>query len=339
MNALEEFEQILRFGYNSEALHDIKPKLESYLLSCPEEEKAKCQKTIELAERLIAECKEVDKLRQQYNLFHDYVLANNKSGVVELEYIEPCGNSYGVYVKVDNYVMELVFKPMDEPEKNEVRTRFYIDVDGLYKSFMIKKDTIPSTYTHIQQSRRDYYPSSVRWDNWGIVIIDAIKTVVKNPQKFLQMCRSSCPFCNDGTHKYKSWKTKAKVEITYEENNYLEQGVKKYSIPKGNHVVGGNGTFVHFERIKYVLKYTVKCVSIEMPIRYSQIVDVDDYIRELKEKMGWKNLRYEFLNSKLPAEVEVITYDMDKCYYEREFTPIEYNGNWLHLLQEAFNDL
>ena len=26
-------------------------------------------------------------------------------------------------------------------------------------------------------------------------------------------------------------------------------------------------------------------------------------------------------------------------YYEREFTPIEYNGNWLHLLQEAFKDL
>ena len=201
MNALEEFDRILKTGYNSEKLRDIKPKLESFLLSCPEAEKSKCQKTIELAERLIAECIDVDKLRQQYNLFHDYVLGNSKSGVVDLEYIEPYGNSYGVYVKVDKYVMELVFKPMDEPEKNEVRTRFYIDVDGLYKSFMIKKGTIPSTYTHIQQSRRDYYPTSVGWDNWGIVIIDAIKTVLNNPQEFLQMCQSSCPFYNDDSNK------------------------------------------------------------------------------------------------------------------------------------------
>ena len=117
MNALEEFDEILRFGYNSEKLRNIKPKLDSYLLSCPEEEKTKCQKKIELAKRLIAECKEVDKLRQQYTLFHDYVLNHRKSGIVELEYIEPYGNSYGVYVKVDKYVMELVYKPMDEPKK------------------------------------------------------------------------------------------------------------------------------------------------------------------------------------------------------------------------------
>ena len=108
MNALEEFDQILKFGYNSEKLGDIKPKLDSYLLSCPEEEKAKCQRNIDLAEKLIAECKEVDKLRQQYNLFHDYVLENRKAEFVELEYIEPFGNSYGVYVEVGKYVMELV---------------------------------------------------------------------------------------------------------------------------------------------------------------------------------------------------------------------------------------
>ena len=31
MNALEEFDQILKFGYNREKLGDIKPKLDSYL--------------------------------------------------------------------------------------------------------------------------------------------------------------------------------------------------------------------------------------------------------------------------------------------------------------------
>ena len=198
MNALEEFENILRFGYNSEKLLAVKPKLNSYLLTCPEEEKAKCQKIIELAERLIAECKEVDKLRQQYNLFHDYVLGNSKSEFVDLEYIEPYGNSFGVYLKVDKFVMELIFKPMDEPEKNEVRTKFYLDVDGLYKSFMIRKENKPDEYNFIQKKRRDYYPIAVRWDNWGDVVIKAIKAVEENPQRFLLMCEASCPYDSNG---------------------------------------------------------------------------------------------------------------------------------------------
>lgn len=183
MNALEEFENILRFGYNSEKLLAVKPKLNSYLLTCPEEEKAKCQKNIELAERLIAECKEVDKLRQQYNLFHDYVLGNSKSEFVDLEYIEPYGNSFGVYLKVDKFVMELIFKPMDEHEKNEVRTKFYVNVNGMYKAFMIKKDVIPADFDILQCKLRDHYSTSVRWDNWGDIIINAIEKVKSNPPR------------------------------------------------------------------------------------------------------------------------------------------------------------
>ena len=201
MNALEEFDQILKFGYNSEKLGDIKPKLDSYLLSCPEEEKAKCRRNIELVDRLIKECKEVDKLRQQYTLFHDYVLNNAKSGLVELEYTEPFGNSYGVEIKVGNYVMELVYRPMDKPERNEVRTKFYMDVNGLYKAFMIKKEAIPVDYDVLQRKRKDYYPTSVRFANWGELIIRTIKTVISKPQGFVQMCQSSCPYNNDSTHK------------------------------------------------------------------------------------------------------------------------------------------
>ena len=33
MNALEEIDHILRFGYNSEKLLAVKPKLDSYLLT------------------------------------------------------------------------------------------------------------------------------------------------------------------------------------------------------------------------------------------------------------------------------------------------------------------
>ena len=198
MNALEEFDQILRSGYSTEKLRDIKPKLNSYLLSCPKEEKTKCQKRIELTERLIAECKEVDKLRQQYTLFHDYVLNYKKSGTIELEYTEPFGNSYGVEVKVGHYVMELYYKPVEKPGKNEVRTKVYLNIDGLYKSFVIKKEMIPKGYINLQLKRRDYYLTSVRRDNWSNVVIKAIKAVEENPQRFLLMCQASCPYDSNG---------------------------------------------------------------------------------------------------------------------------------------------
>ncbi len=192
MSVFEELDNIIRTGYNSEKLQAIKPKLDDYLTTCPEEDKARCQREIELVDRLIKECKEVDKLRQQYSLFHEYVQNDPKSGLVELESTEPNDNSYGVEVKVNNYIMELVFKPMDEPEKNEVRTKFYINVNGMYKAFMIKKDVIPADYDFLQRKRKDYYSTSVRWDNWGDLIINTIEKVKSNPQGFLQMCQYSC---------------------------------------------------------------------------------------------------------------------------------------------------
>lgn len=197
MSVFEELDNIIRTGYNSEKLQAIKPKLDDYLMTGPEEDKDRCQREIELVERLIKECKEVDKLRQQYNLFHNYVLGNSKSGFVDLEYIEPYGNSYGVYVKVDRYVMEIVFKPMQEPKKNEIRTKFYFNVDGIYKPFMIKKESVPAEYAIIQNRRWDYYPTSVRWDDWGDLVIKAIEIVKNDPQGFLLMCESSCPYNND----------------------------------------------------------------------------------------------------------------------------------------------
>lgn len=340
MNALEEFDQILKFGYNSEKLGDIKPKLDSYLLSCPEEEKAKCQRNIDLAERLIAECKEVDKLRQQYNLFHDYVLENRKAEFVELEYIEPFGNSYGVYVKVGKYVMELVYKPMDDVEKNEVRAKFYLDVDGLYKSFMIRKENKPDEYNFIQNKRRDFYPTSVRWENWGDVVIKAIKAVEENPQRFLLMCEASCPYNNDGTHKFKFWKTKAKVEVSYDANTGIIQGVKNGETPSGTHVVGGNGSFRFYEKGDYVLKVTLDCLAGEKPIKHDCFIDVDTYMRQLKETKEWgRNLPYKKVNELLKEKVEVITYDMEKEPFERTFYPIGFDGNWITYLKDKLKNI
>ena len=197
MNVFDELNDIFRHGYNGEKLQAIKPKLENYLTICPEEEKAECERKLALVERLIKECKEVDKLRQQYNLFYDYVQSNADSGLVELKYTEPFGDSYGVEIKVGNYTMELVFKPVNGPMKNEVRTKFFINVGGLYKQFMIRKDMILPEYQNLQHKRRDFYPTSVTWDNWADLIIDTIKKVTANPQDFLRMCKSSCPFNNN----------------------------------------------------------------------------------------------------------------------------------------------
>ena len=318
MNALEEFDHILRFGYNSEKLLAVKSNLDSYLQTCPEEDKAKCQMNIELAERLIAESKEVDKLRQQYNLLHGFVLENKQLGPIELEYIEPYRNSYGVDIKVGRYIMELVYKPIDEPEKNEVRTKFYFNVDDLYKSFMLKKDAISSAYPNIQYNRRDYYPISVRWDNWGDLIVNTIKVVENDPRGFLQMCEDSCPFNPDGSHKFKFWKTKAAVEVSYDANTGIIQGIKKGETSVRSHVVGSNGSFRFFEKGDYVLKIVLDCLAGEKPIKYECFIDIDDYMRQLKEKKGWgRNMPYNKVNAALSGKVDVITYDHSLDRFEQ----------------------
>ena len=341
MNVFEELDNIFKFGYNSENLRAIKPKLDNYLTTCPEENKAICRRKIDLVERLIEEHKEMDKFRQQYTLLHDYVLNNAKLGLVELEYTEPFGKSYGVEVKVGNYVMELVYKPiMNEPEKNEVRAKFYINVNDLYKAFMIKKDVIPLDCAVLQHKRRDYYPTSVRFDNWGDLIIDSIRKVVSNPESFLQMCQSSCPYNNDGTHKYKSWKTKAKVEIAYEANTGIIQGVKSGETPSEAHIVGGNGSFRFFDKGNYVLKIKLDCLACEKPIKYDCNVDIDSFMRQLKEAKGWgRNLPYKKVDSVLSEKIEVITHDMDKDPEERSFYPVDYDGNWITFLEEKFREI
>ena len=340
MSVFKELDNIIRTGYNSEKLRVIKPKLDAYLTVCPEEDKARCQREIELVERLIKECKEVDKLRQQYNLFHDYVLGNSNSDFVELEYIEPYGNSYGVYIKVYKYVMEIVFKPIEEPKKNEIRTKFYFDVDGIYKPFMIRKESVPAEYDFIQNKRRDYYPTSVKWDNWGDIVIKVIDMIKNDPQRFLLMCEASCPYNNDGTHKFKSWKTKAKVEVSYDANTGIIQGVKNGETPSGTHVVGGNGSFRFFEKGNYVLKVTLDCLAGEKPVKHDCYIDIDAFMRQLKEEKEWgRNLPYKKVNELLSEKVEVITYDMDKEPFERAFYPVEYDGSWSKYLEYKFEGI
>ncbi len=149
MNVFDELDKIFKRGYNSENLAAIKPKLENYLLACPEEERERCQKEINLVNRLIDECREIDKLRQQYELFYDYVENYPKDRNIELEYFEQDEKSYCVKVKKGNCDETLSYQPMDEPEEN-----FILTSSG-------KK--IP-----------------VRFDNWGEIMIKIIIEMVKD---------------------------------------------------------------------------------------------------------------------------------------------------------------
>ena len=340
MNTLEEFDLLLRRCFNINDLYDIKQKLENYLLSCPENEKDKCQMNIELANIYIDEHKENKQLNDQYNLLHDYVMNHRNSKLVELEFTKPYGNSYGVNIKVDKYIMELVFKPMDEPKKNEVRTKFYLEVNGLYKQFMIKKDLILSNYENLRQKYWDYYPTKTSLGNWGNLIIETIKAVEDKPQDFLLMCESSCPFNNNGTHKYKSWRTKAKVKVQRIEDTGIIQGIKNGETPPGAHIIGGNGSFRYNNKGDYYLKITIDCLAVEKPIKYDNYFNIDTFIRQLKEAEKWgRNLPYQKVNEPLNGKVEVITYDMDKDPFERDFHPVEYGGNWITFLEEKFRDI
>ena len=328
-------------------VHVMLGRLEDYILVCPKEEKWECKKKIFEFKSFIEWWSIRAQFQHQKKILEESIEYYNSLGKIKIEFNENkkevLSNLY-IFLE-ENFVIGISYKliPQDE-KKNELRINFYRKVEDEPLStyqFVLRKELLAKFFEFRVKRLKDeiIYVSPVLFDNWGEKISGIFKTINDNLKDIVSICNECCPFNADGSYKYKQWKNHSKLEITSEDNNYLEQGVKKNEIPRGNHIVGGNGSYVHFERVKYVLKYTVKCVSVEMPISYSHTVDVDEYIRELKERMGWKNLRYEIVNSKLPVEVEVITYDMDKCYYEREFTPIKYNGSWVQLLKEAFKDL
>lgn len=139
---------------------------------------------------------------------------------------------------------------------------------------------------------------------------------------------------------FKSWKTKAKVEVSYDANTGIIQGVKNGETPSGTHVVGGNGSFRFYEKGDYVLKVTLDCLAGEKPIKHDCFIDVDTYMRQLKETKEWgRNLPYKKVNELLKEKVEVITYDMDKEPFERTFYPIGYDGNWITYLKDKLKNI
>ena len=274
----------------------------------------------------------------QYTRLRDFINSYDHQ-LIKLEYIEPYGNSIGVDIFVERFVLEITFKPSEDENQNEVRSKFFLNVDGFFKQFVLKKEFSQNGFENLKKFRRDYYIQSVTLSNWADTIIDAIKAIENETEKFLQICEQSCPFNKDGTHKYKSWKTFAKVEVSFVENTELVQGIKKDEFVAGSHVVGSNGSFRYWDKRTYVLKYTVDRLACEKPLKFTKEVDADEYLRALKERVGRKNLPYELLNSKLNEKIGVITTDMNKDPEDRDFYPVDYNHDWLKFLDESFNDL
>ena len=259
--------------------------------------------------------------------------------LIKVEYIEPFGNSIGVDIFVERFVLEITFKPSEDENHNEIRSKLFLNVNGYFKQFVLYKEFSQNSFENLKRFRRDFYVQSVTLSNWADAIIVAIKEIENETERFLQICEQSCPLNKDGSNKFKSWKTLAKVEVSFVENTELVQGIKKDEIVAGSHIVGGNGSFRYWDKRTYVLKYTVDRLAYEKPLKYTKEVDVDEYLRAFKERVDRKNLPYELLNSKLSEKIAVITTDMDKDPEDRDFYPVDYDRDWQRFLDESFKDL
>lgn len=338
INIFHEIEFLEKHIEDPKEFEACKHKLQEYALSCPESEKSKCDFFLSRLDEYISYYTKLSNIKNQHVRLENFVKSWKSNYGVELEYIEPFGKSYGVYISVGHFVMEMVYKPTNN-DIQELRTKFNLDVKGIYKQFVLKKGLDLCSFKNLSSYRRDYYVMNVSLTNWVDTIIDIINAVDNNTELFLQLCESSCPFHKDGTHKFKSWRTYAKVEVSYIENTGVIQGLKNGETPIGSHVYGGNGSFRYNNPRTYVIKYTVDRMAPEKPCRHEYTYDVDKYIRELRERLGRTQLPYNLLNSKLENKIEVVTKDMDKELEDRVFYPVDYYENWIAFLEDKFQSI
>lgn len=286
------------------------------------------------------------QLIDQWNLLQEYAEEHADEDGVRIGYYDAYGKYPRLQVTVGSFMFEMDYRLQEDISKNEIRIRLYFlytDKIGYERSrsFIIKRGSAPTEYGIFAKVRADYHFLPVTYSTWANEMIRLVKIIRRDNRNFLKMCKDSCPFNSDGSHKFKSWKNYAKVEIVREGDNPLVQGVKGGETPIGAHVVGGNGSFRVFNRDNYGLQYTVERLAGEKPVRgYPTFVNFDEYLRALRDRLGYsRNIPYDRLNAKLPDRLEVITYDMDNEPELREFVPTEYDGSWLKFLQECFKDL
>lgn len=315
-------------GFSHKVAKDYLAQLIPYRDVCPEDIKEKLESAISYCENAIDSNKARVAIAEQIKIFENAanLFPSNKGVSVKMEHDNLY---YKLFIKIGAYDMFLQYKLMC----NEIRTWFYFNT----RPFMLKKKI--DTFAFMEKSKSDYYVKFVSDFNWGEVFQDILNQMKTNYDVLLKACADSCAYNLDGTPKYKQWKNFAKIKVVRLPNDNLVQGYKNGEAPLGSHVVGGNGSFRIYEKGDYAIEYTVERVSIELPTRQSHWVDVDSYIRELKDKNGWRKLPYDLINSKLPSKVAVITYNMDEDPRDREFIPIEFGGSWLQLLKDSLKDL
>lgn len=286
------------------------------------------------------------QLMMQWDLLEKYAEEHTDENGVTIEYYDSYGRYPCLRVTINHFQFEMDFWSLDNSAKNEIRTSVYyqyIDKMGFERSkcFMMKRDIVPALFRVFAKAQLDYHVLPVTISTWAEAMIETVKAIRNNSDQFLKLCRLSCPYNEDGSHKYKFWKNYARVEIFCMEDNPLVQGLKGGETPMGAHVVGGNGSFRVFNKGDYGILYRVERLAGEKPRSGDpKFIPYDEYLRSLRDKLGYsRKMPYALLNAKLPERVEVITYDMDKEPEERDFVPVEYDGSWLKFLKECFKDL
>lgn len=281
----------------------------------------------------------MDDFRQQLIVLKNFINTWKKDELMKLDYIDLDGKYPSVDLLLDSYFVELVFRYYDDEVRNEIQTRFYLDTEKGSRQFVLKNGLLSNHFSDFLKFKGEHYSYGVTYSNWADSIIEFIKAVGNETDTFLQLIESSCPFYKDGTHKFKEWKSNAKVEISYVENNELIQGLKNGEMLSGSHVVGSNGSFFKWNPRTYVIKYTVDKMGCEKPLRHTYIYDADFFLREFKERLGYSKMPYDFLNSKFQEKIEVVTKEMDKDPEARVFYPMEFNNDWIEFLKQKLSNM
>ena len=329
---LDDIELNSRLG-NIDKLESLKEELIKYTDSCLDSEKTTCNQHLSILNENIDFLKSRACFMSQIEKLKDFINSWNKNDLIRLEYTDSYVNNVGVELYVDRFLIATMFAG------REIQTSFYLTLPGPTKPFVLKKNIPDNHYSLLQIFKGDHYSQRATNDNWADIIINFIKAISEDFEKFVKMCESSCPFNKDGTHKFKEWKTFAKVEISYEASTELVQGVKRGENVSGSHVVGGNGSYRIWGKGEYVIQYTVDRMACEKPMRHTYTIEADSYLRELLERMGRSRMPYDILNSKLNTKIAVVTRDMNKNPEDRVFYPIDYNYNWIEFLNQTFKDI
>ena len=223
----------------------------------------------------------VHQYLEQLDLLMLYVKEHQSEKGVTVEYMDAYGKFPCLCVDVGPFCFDMEFRLQEEESRNEIRSRLYFKFVGRYgyaqtRFFAMRRKNIPEGLNVFAKYRRDFHFLPTTVSTWADAMIRTVDFIRDNPGRFLKLCRFSCPFNEDGTHKFKSWTSHASIRVGYKDNTETIQGMKGGARPAGRHVVGSDGSFVAFNPRTYGVWYTVECIAGEMPKRGNEQFESDD---------------------------------------------------------------